>query len=153
MGPSTRAIGGTRMGDNRETNVVDRWGFAVVVPSPGSPPRAGTTGSLSSFPTGRCEERHDGSRRAGNVIVHRGAGDDVLIGGGGSDIFMNGEITIQSFVSGEDKIDLTDVVGLTFDSLTSFVSTSNGDTVIDTQNGHHITLLGIDAGSLHRANS
>ncbi|MBI3403330.1 MAG: GMC family oxidoreductase [Acidobacteria bacterium] len=28
MGPSTHAYGGTRMGDNRETNVVDRWGFS-----------------------------------------------------------------------------------------------------------------------------
>ena len=28
MGPSTHAYGGTRMGDNAETNVVDRWGFS-----------------------------------------------------------------------------------------------------------------------------
>jgi gluconate 2-dehydrogenase alpha chain len=28
MGPSTHAYGGTRMGDNPETNVVDRWGFS-----------------------------------------------------------------------------------------------------------------------------
>jgi gluconate 2-dehydrogenase alpha chain len=35
MGPSTHAIGGTRMGDNRETNVVDRWGFAHEVPNLG----------------------------------------------------------------------------------------------------------------------
>ena len=28
MGVSTHAYGGTRMGDNAETNVVDRWGFA-----------------------------------------------------------------------------------------------------------------------------
>ena len=31
MGPSTHAYGGTRMGDNAETNVVDRWGFAHEV--------------------------------------------------------------------------------------------------------------------------
>ena len=35
MGPSTHAIGGTRMGDNKETNVVDRWGFAHEVPNLG----------------------------------------------------------------------------------------------------------------------
>ena len=29
MGPSTHAYGGTRMGDNRETNVVDRWGESI----------------------------------------------------------------------------------------------------------------------------
>ena len=28
MGPSTHAYGGTRMGDNPQTNVVDRWGFS-----------------------------------------------------------------------------------------------------------------------------
>jgi gluconate 2-dehydrogenase alpha chain len=35
MGPSTHAYGGTRMGDNRENNVVDRYGFAHEVPNLG----------------------------------------------------------------------------------------------------------------------
>jgi len=35
MGVSTHAYGGTRMGDNPETNVVDRWGFAHEVPNLG----------------------------------------------------------------------------------------------------------------------
>jgi gluconate 2-dehydrogenase alpha chain len=35
MGPSTHAYGGTRMGDNRETNVVDRWGFSHEAPNLG----------------------------------------------------------------------------------------------------------------------
>jgi gluconate 2-dehydrogenase alpha chain len=35
MGPSTHAYGGTRMGDNQETNVVNRWGFAHEVPNLG----------------------------------------------------------------------------------------------------------------------
>ncbi|MBV9491311.1 MAG: GMC family oxidoreductase, partial [Verrucomicrobia bacterium] len=35
MLPSTHAYGGTRMGDNRETNVVDRWGFSHEVPNMG----------------------------------------------------------------------------------------------------------------------
>jgi gluconate 2-dehydrogenase alpha chain len=35
MGPSTHAYGGTRMGDNRETNVVDRFGFSHEVPNLG----------------------------------------------------------------------------------------------------------------------
>ena len=35
MGPSTHAYGGTRMGDNKETNTVDRWGFAHEVPNLG----------------------------------------------------------------------------------------------------------------------
>jgi gluconate 2-dehydrogenase alpha chain len=35
MGVSTHAYGGTRMGDNRETNVVDRWGFCHDVPNLG----------------------------------------------------------------------------------------------------------------------
>jgi len=35
MGPSTHAYGGTRMGDNAETNVVNRWGFAHEAPNLG----------------------------------------------------------------------------------------------------------------------
>jgi gluconate 2-dehydrogenase alpha chain len=35
MVPSTHAYGGTRMGDNPETNVVDRWGFSHEVPNLG----------------------------------------------------------------------------------------------------------------------
>ena len=35
MGPSTHAYGGTRMGDNHETNVVNRWGFSHEVPNLG----------------------------------------------------------------------------------------------------------------------
>jgi gluconate 2-dehydrogenase alpha chain len=35
MGPTTHAYGGTRMGDNPETNVVNRWGFSHEVPNLG----------------------------------------------------------------------------------------------------------------------
>lgn len=35
MGPSTHAYGGTRMGDNAETNVVNRYGFSHEVPNLG----------------------------------------------------------------------------------------------------------------------
>ena len=35
MGPSTHAYGGTRMGDNPDTNVVDRWGFSHEAPNLG----------------------------------------------------------------------------------------------------------------------
>jgi gluconate 2-dehydrogenase alpha chain len=35
MGPSTHAYGGTRMGDNPDTNVVDHWGFSHEVPNLG----------------------------------------------------------------------------------------------------------------------
>jgi gluconate 2-dehydrogenase alpha chain len=35
MGPTTHAYGGTRMGDNLETNVVNRWGFSHEVPNLG----------------------------------------------------------------------------------------------------------------------
>ena len=35
MGASTHAYGGTRMGDNKETNVVNRWGFSHEVPNLG----------------------------------------------------------------------------------------------------------------------
>ena len=35
MGPSTHAYGGTRMGNNPETNVVDSWGFSHEAPNLG----------------------------------------------------------------------------------------------------------------------
>jgi gluconate 2-dehydrogenase alpha chain len=35
MGPSTHAYGGTRMGTNPDTNVVDRWGFSHEAPNLG----------------------------------------------------------------------------------------------------------------------
>jgi gluconate 2-dehydrogenase alpha chain len=35
MGPTTHAYGGTRMGDNPETNVVNRWGFSHEIPNLG----------------------------------------------------------------------------------------------------------------------
>jgi gluconate 2-dehydrogenase alpha chain len=47
MGPSTHAYGGTRMGDNKETNVVNRWGFSHEVPNLGilGASTMGTSGS------------------------------------------------------------------------------------------------------------
>ena len=41
MGASTHAYGGTRMGDNPETNVVNRWGLSHEVPEPRRPRRIG----------------------------------------------------------------------------------------------------------------
>jgi gluconate 2-dehydrogenase alpha chain len=35
MGPTTHAYGGTRMGDNPDTNVADRWGFSHEAPNLG----------------------------------------------------------------------------------------------------------------------
>jgi gluconate 2-dehydrogenase alpha chain len=35
MGVTTHAYGGTRMGDNPQTNVVDRWGFSHEAPNLG----------------------------------------------------------------------------------------------------------------------
>jgi gluconate 2-dehydrogenase alpha chain len=35
MGPTTHAYGGTRMGDNADTNVVNRWGFSHEAPNLG----------------------------------------------------------------------------------------------------------------------
>jgi gluconate 2-dehydrogenase alpha chain len=35
MGPTTHAYGGTRMGDNPDTNVVNRWGFSHEIPNLG----------------------------------------------------------------------------------------------------------------------
>ena len=35
MGPTTHAYGGTRMGDNPDANVVNRWGFSHEAPNLG----------------------------------------------------------------------------------------------------------------------
>jgi len=35
MGATTHAYGGTRMGNNSETNVVNQWGFSHEVPNLG----------------------------------------------------------------------------------------------------------------------
>ena len=35
MGPTTHAYGGTRMGNDPDTNVVDRWGFSHEAPNLG----------------------------------------------------------------------------------------------------------------------
>jgi gluconate 2-dehydrogenase alpha chain len=35
MGPTTHAYGGTRMGDDIDTNVVNRWGLSHEVPNLG----------------------------------------------------------------------------------------------------------------------
>ena len=50
---------------------------------------------------------------AGNDTLNGGSGDDVLIGGEGSDMFVFsdtwGKNVIADFVSGKDKIDLSDL--------------------------------------------
>jgi choline dehydrogenase-like flavoprotein len=54
--PSTHAYGGTRVGDNRETNVVNRWGFSHDVPNPGilGASVMGTSGAHNPTPTAQA---------------------------------------------------------------------------------------------------
>ena len=71
MGPSTHAYGGTRMGDNRETNVVDRFGFLHEVPN---------LGILGASVMGhqRCAQTHPHGAGAG--LAHRRAFEQKLGG-------------------------------------------------------------------------
>jgi gluconate 2-dehydrogenase alpha chain len=56
MGPATHAYGGTRMGDNPDTNVVDRWGFSHEAPNPGilGASVMGTSGARNPTLTGQA---------------------------------------------------------------------------------------------------
>jgi Ca2+-binding RTX toxin-like protein len=117
---------------------------------------------------------------AGNDMLLGGAGDDVLMGGGGIDVLDGGagnnvilasfaavgafagaasaksELTILNFHAGAggnvDKIDLSDVAGVTFESLMKDATTVDGNTTLDLQNGNEITLVGVDASALSAAN-
>ena len=66
--------------------------------------------------------------------LYGGAGDDTLTGGWGTDTFVfaagHGDDTITDFFLGGDKIDLTQITGITsFDDLT--ISADGDDIVID----------------------
>jgi gluconate 2-dehydrogenase alpha chain len=56
MGPSTHAYGGTRMGDKRDTNVANRWGFSHEVPNLGflGASVMGTSGAHNPTLTGQA---------------------------------------------------------------------------------------------------
>ena len=64
MGPSTHAYGGTRMGDNPETNVVNRWGFSHEVPN---------LGVLGASVMGTSGARQPDADRAGAGVADRRA--------------------------------------------------------------------------------
>ncbi len=71
MGTSTHAYGGTRMGDNAETNVVNRWGFSHEAPNLGvlGASVMGTSGAQQPDAHRRRRwpgERPSTSRRTGN---------------------------------------------------------------------------------------
>ena len=64
MGASTHAYGGTRMGDNPETNVLNRWGMSHEVPN---------LGVLGGSVMGTSGARNPTLHRAGSGLAHRGA--------------------------------------------------------------------------------
>ena len=68
MGPSTHAYGGTRMGDNVETNVVNRWGFSHEVPNLGvlGASVMGTSGARNPTLTAQALAWRTGEHLAGN---------------------------------------------------------------------------------------
>ncbi len=66
-----------------------------------------------------------------------GADDDVLIGGGGQDVYVFardfGDDVIKRFDHGKDKIDLSQINGLTFQQLA--IERAHGDTIITIDKG------------------
>src|SRR5258706_16484857 len=61
MGPSTHAYGGTRMGDRRETNVVDPFGFSHEAPNLGIAGATVTGTSGAHKPTLAAQARAGGT--------------------------------------------------------------------------------------------
>ena len=88
--------------------------------------------------------------------LNGGAGDDDLTGGDGDDTFVfepgNGDDVIVTFVSTEDKIDLS-AFGLDADELKAAISVRAGNTVINLGDygGGTITLQGIGVDALELA--
>lgn len=78
--------------------------------------------------------------------------DDMLIGGAGDDIFLNGEIIVD-FVPGagtEDRIDLSTIAGADdFDWVLAHAKDVEGSVVIDLGNGDEMTLANVTVASLH----
>ena len=75
----------------------------------------------------------------------------MLIGGAGNDTYVNGEVTIESFVAGagtEDKIDLRALSGLTYDWIIAHAAMVDGNAVLDLGNGEHMTLVGVNVTTL-----
>ena len=72
MGASTHAYGGTRMGDNPETNVVNRWGFSHEVPN---------LGVLGASVMGTSGARNPTLTVAGAGVAHgRVPGEELEVG-------------------------------------------------------------------------
>ena len=69
MGPTTHAYGGTRMGDNPETNVVNRWGFSHEVPN---------LGVLGASVMGTSGARNPTLTAQALGLAHRGAPGEEL---------------------------------------------------------------------------
>jgi Ca2+-binding RTX toxin-like protein len=85
----------------------------------------------------------------GDDILDGGNGDDVLLGGLGVDIFLNGEISIQDFQAGVDKLDFSGVAGAaSFEWVMAHAQEVGGNVVFDFGAGEQMTLQGVSAASL-----
>ena len=79
MGVSTHAYGGTRMGDDPETNVVDRWGFCHEVPNLGvlGASVMGTSGARNPTLTAQALAWRTAERLVAELAHDRGLTRDV----------------------------------------------------------------------------
>lgn len=84
---------------------------------------------------------------AGNDTLTANHGVDVMIGGGGNDTFVFnahiGQQAIVDFQSGADKVDITQISGVTADNLASWLNGGNGFVAHATQVGND-TLIDLD---------
>lgn len=84
--------------------------------------------------------------------LNGGAGNDVLIGGGGADTFIvtagNGSDVIMDFVSGTDRVQLGGYGVTSFGQLQSLAKQVGADTVLHFSNGEDLILRGVNATNL-----
>ena len=108
----------------------------------------------------------------GNDMLIGGAGDDVLVGGGGNDIldggpgddieiqsflagrgtdgFANGDIIIQDFEAGVDRLDFRNRAGdVDFTWVMDHAQDVGGNVVFDFGTDGQVTLQDVSAASLH----
>jgi hypothetical protein len=93
------------------------------------------------------------SEGAGNNVVVGGAGtDDVLSGGAGADTFQFapsfGHDTIVNFTEGEDKIDFDPAIFATVDDILAHTQQVGSDTVITVDQASSVTLTNVDMSTL-----
>jgi Ca2+-binding RTX toxin-like protein len=133
-------------------------GDDVLIGGPGTDVLDGGTGNNTVIQSATVNPNTttapSGDRNASNVGAGS-AGQDVLTGSAGTDIFQHGQVTIEDFQAGAggDKIDLHGVAGASdFGSVLTHAQDVGGNAVVDFGAGEQMTLDHVNVASLHPDN-